>query len=85
MTATLAAVAVFERSRTARAQARDRALLTAAAGLDRFTTTDVAVRAGNTYWYGAASILLRTLRREGHLRVVSDPGSKPYVYEWVDA
>lgn len=79
----LAASAVFDKRRGEKARRRDRALLTAAAGLERFTTDDVVSRAGNTYWYGAASVLLRSLRQEGHVRVVSDPGSKPYVYEWV--
>lgn len=87
----MAAEAVFSRSRTPKAQARDRALLTAAAGLERFTTHEVAQKAaGSTTgaeagpWYGAASFLLRTLAREGHIEIVSAPGAKPYVYAWAD-
>lgn len=84
MAATMAAPAVFERSRSARAVVRDRALLDAAARLDRFTTAQVARDAGNTHWYGAASVLLRHLRAEGHVRIVSPEGAKPFVFEWCE-
>lgn len=66
-----------------KAEARDRALLEAASGLPAFTTHDVSERTAHREWYGAASLLLRTLHAQGVLRIVSPEGKKPYVYAWV--
>lgn len=82
MTATMAAESVFGRSRKPSAVERDRALLSAAAGLERFTVKDLLRVTSCTSWASAAHNLCRALRAEGHLRVVSPEGSKPYVYEW---
>lgn len=77
------AAAVFDRPRSAKAEARDEALLAAACGMDLFTTQDLLRATGGKYPHSPASLLLRTLVREGRMRVVSRPGSTPFVYEWV--
>lgn len=84
MPTVMAASAYFDRQRTPRSRTRDRQLLNAVASLTRFTASDVADAAGNTYWYGAASRMLRALRDEGHVIRVSPTGSKPIVYRWAD-
>lgn len=84
MTATMAAGSVFDRSRKPTAVERDRALLTAAAGMERFTVKDLLRITSCTSWASAAHHLCRALRSEGHLRVVSPEGTKPYVYEWAE-
>lgn len=81
----MAAAEIFDRRRRAHIVFRDRALLTAAAGMERFTISDVAARAGSTYWYGGAQRLLYVLRREGHIRCTTPEWSKPIVYEWAGA
>lgn len=88
----LLVVTAPERPRGTIAEARDRSLLAAACDLRAFTTQDVVSRATHSTtqvhathpWYSTASALLRTLHREGHLRIVSAPRVKPYAYEWVE-
>lgn len=78
--------------RSAKADARDRALLGAACDLRAFTTTDVVSAAAGTSsqvftshpWYGTTSALLRALHAAGRLQIVSPEGARPIVYEWVD-
>lgn len=66
-----------------RAEQRDRALLSAAAEMRAFTTKEVVRRTSCTSWYSAGAHLFRVLHRDGHLRIVSPDGAKPFVYEWV--
>lgn len=82
MTAAPIAAAVFDRPRSAKAEARDEALLAAACDMDLFTVQDLVRATGGVSWHSAAGFLLRTLVREGRMRVVSPPGAKPFVYEW---
>lgn len=85
MASALAASAYFDRGRRSeRYRTRDRLLLNAAAGLTRFTATQVAHTAGSSYWYGAAGRMLRALREEGHIVPVTPTGSRPIVYRWAD-
>lgn len=79
----LLALTAPDEPRGMKAEARDRALLGAAADQRAFTTKDVVRRASCTSWYSAAAHLFRVLHRDGHLRIVSPDGTKPYVYEWV--
>lgn len=79
----LLAMTATDEPRSMKAEARDRALLAAAVTFRAFTTREVARKAGDTSWYGGASILMRSLLRQGRLRIVSLEGAKPYVYEWV--
>lgn len=80
----MAASAVFDRNQRRRTRTAERDVLTAAAGLERFTITDVARAAGSTYHYCTAQRLLRVLFLEGHLRKVNVPRTRPVIYEWVE-
>lgn len=80
----MAAVAIFDRPARPETRSADLEILTAAAGLHRFTIQEVTDLVGVSYWYGRSQQLLRVLWLEGHLRRVSPDGRKPIVYEWSD-